>query len=336
MSSAIPNDGMPPCFHMMHAGKPLSSHGYPRPFDKDFHKKMFNIHTKKLGLYSYKAAQISTSLMRYTEQLRNLDSTVPEMQRQIRGLQQWKSLGSGKYMHLSMEKLLHLYSECLDDLFFGGILKGFYKIRFVDPSVIPGLHGVCSWLCSFEHGFEIDIAISNRGAKSLEVLNQRSRLRQYLGTLTHEMVHAVFQLYCCRTCTSCKTNVNHDVGPSGHSIMWQKLAMSIEDTLNQYPAFAGDGTFDFSRSNSFYLEYFGNRRFRPNISLQQSLTIRQLEGLKLDTWITQETRVHIQTRDRQRAAIRRKDAADRKKGLKPKAVVLSGRIAKPTSASSPH
>ena len=47
MASGIPDDGKPPCFHMMHAGKPLSSHGYPRPFDETFHGKPFRIYAQK-------------------------------------------------------------------------------------------------------------------------------------------------------------------------------------------------------------------------------------------------------------------------------------------------
>lgn len=120
MSSGVPQDGMPPCFHMMHAGKPLSSHGHPRPPVKAFHLNAFKIYTRKLGLYSHKPEQVSSSLVRYSKQLYSLNPRARGMQRQIEGLQQWKKLDSGEYKHLGIGELLCVYSECFDALFWGG------------------------------------------------------------------------------------------------------------------------------------------------------------------------------------------------------------------------
>lgn len=75
----------------------------------------------------------------------------------------------------STEELLYFYSKCFDDLFFGGILKGFYKILFVDPEMIPGANGRCAYYGPFEHGFEIQITLSNRqGILSFESLDRPS------------------------------------------------------------------------------------------------------------------------------------------------------------------
>lgn len=237
---------------MMHDGKPLYSHGYPRPFDKAFHGRSFKRHTRPLGLYSYRPAQISSSLIKYIERLHNPDPKLKKMprRRQVLGLLSWKNLesrgygGTGSLQNPNTELLLHAYSECFDNLFFGGVLHGFYKIRFVDPSLIPGFDGKCCWRRSFEHGFEIDIILSDRrNNKLFEALDRPSQLRGYLGTLLHEMTHAVFQLYCCHTCTSCNKRYKREVGASGHSMQWQKLAISIEDTINQCPDLIGGGTF---------------------------------------------------------------------------------------------
>lgn len=343
MASGIPDDGKPPCFHMMHAGKPLSSHGYPRPFDETFHGKPFRIYAQKVGLYSYNPAQISSSLIRYTELLRNLDPS-PEsiqwnryMQRQRQGLRQWKRLESGKYEHLGVEKLLDAYAKCIDDLFFGGLLKGFYKIGFMDSSVMRGVYGWCSHGRKFEHGFEIEIKISNcRGLGSFEIMNRPSQLREYLNTLIHEMIHALFQLYCCESCPGCIAKNEAGVGTSGHIMSWQSLAISIEDVLNECPDFIGAMPFDLGRSTSFSLEFNGDEDFCCNSSLQETLTKHQLTKLRLSSWTYLEILERIEGRDVKRAATRRKEAAARRKELKQKKAVLGGRISKPDWPYSRH
>lgn len=340
MSSRILHDDEHPCFNLLHNGKPLSSHGYFRSFDETFHGKPFFMHTPKRGLYSYKPAQISKSLIKYTEELRNpnpkVKRTVRQLNLQHNGLRQWKRLELRKYEHRGAEELLCDYAKCFDNLFFGGVLERFYKISFVEPALTPGVIGVCSSGCSFEHGFEIDIKITNtQPSGSLQSLDEQSQRRDYLGVLIHEMVHAAFQLYCCRTCTPCEDRHSNEVGTSGHSMSWQRLAKSIENVLNQLPVFIGAGTWDLARSRSFCLEYNGNADFDANVNLQDSLSIRQLEGLKLDFPSFTNIRDQIQIRKKKRAAARRREAKARKE-WEPKKTVRGGRISKPKRLSSRH
>lgn len=175
-----------------------------------------------------------------------------------------------------------------------------------------------------------------RGNGSFEALDQPSQLRKYLGTLLHEMVHAVFQLFCCRTCEPCRTRRKDEVGTSGHSMMWQKLAISIEDTLNNCSHFAGGVAFDLNRSYSFIKEFEGDHDHKANRTLQKSLTMRQLRGLKLDSWATRKVKKFLRVRDTQRAANRRKDAAARRRKLKTKTEVLGGRVSKSNTPRSRH
>lgn len=340
ISSRILHDDEHPCFKLLHNGKPLSSHGYRRPFDETFHGKPFFIHTPKRGLYSYKPAQISSSLIKYTEELRNpnprLKRTMRQFNLQHHGLREWRRLESRKYEHWGAEELLCDYGKCFDNLFFGGALKRFYKISFVEPALTPDAIGLCSSGCSFEHGFEIDIKITNtQPSGSLQSLNKQSQRRDYLGVLLHEMVHAVFQLYCCRTCTPCEDKHSNEVGASGHSMSWQRLAKSIENVLNQLPVFIGAETWDLARSISFCLEYNGDSNCDANVNLQDSLTIRQLEGLKLDSWAFSDIRDQIQIRRKKRAAARRREAKARKE-REPKKTVLGGRVSKPNRPRSRH
>lgn len=298
---------------MMHAGKPLCSHGNPRPCDKAFHGKPLHICSRRRGLYSYTPKQISSSLIRYTKQLSNLDPKRKSMQTRTQGLQRWKILESREtYRHLSTEEQLHQYSECLDDLFFGGLLKGFYKIRFLDDAkLLKVKYGSCSahMYSSFPygHGYELHIDILNRThSHSFQRLDRPSQLKSYLGTLVHEMVHAVFALYSCYDCSPCVTRFTDEVGTSGHGMLWQKLAMSIEHALNHHPDLMNGWTYDLGRSRSFVLEYNGNPSFPANKTLQNSLTIRQLGELKLDSSTTWQIRGLLQTRDTQRTVYRKR------------------------------
>jgi hypothetical protein len=327
--------------HILHNGEPLSSQGYPRSYDEAFHGKPFLIYARNRGLYSYTPAQILSSLIRYIEWLRNPDADMNTMEGprklQARGLLLWKELESGKFKWNDTKGLLEAYSCCFDFLFFGGLLKGLYKIKFVDPATIRGANGTCSWPRSFEHGFEIEITLSNRrGRESFESLDQPSQLRKYLGTLVHEMAHAVFHLYCCYRCSLCSSRYEYEVGTSGHSMVWQKLAMTIEDVLNQCPVFIGAVAFDLTRSRSFFLEYHGDEYFKPNIRLQNTLTVRQLIGLKLDGRTTRRIKGLLQVRDTQRAANRRKDVAGRRRKLKSKTEVQGGRVSKSNTPRSRH
>jgi hypothetical protein len=329
--------------HKLHNGQPLSSHGYPRPYNDAFHGKPFFMHTPKRGLYSYKPGQVSSSLVRYTEELRNPNPKLKRTQRQNilqkRGLKRWESLESGEHEHLGMEEVLVLYAKCFNDLFFGGVLRGFCKIRFVDSTAMGSK---CTGLCrsgrSFEHRFEIDIMISNRRQhSSFQAQDQPSKLRYYLSVLLHEMVHAVLDLYCCYTCRPCITRSKDEVGISGHSTSWQKLAVSIENVLNECLNSKGAKPFDLNRSYSFFLEFTGTEDYSCNRTLQKTLTKRKLLSLNLTPRTTRKISGKIQARDRERVAARRKAAEDLKKGLVvPKRGVQGGRVSKSDRSNSRH
>ncbi|KFY01641.1 hypothetical protein O988_02622 [Pseudogymnoascus sp. VKM F-3808] len=320
---------------ILHDGKPLSSHGYPRPFDKEFHGKPLEIYNGRPGLYSYKPEQVSSSLIEYIQHLHNPDEMETEQKEnhsQGLGLQQWKSLESGEHKNLGIGELLRLYAKCFDLLFFGGLLKGFYRISFLDSTIMPPFTwGQCCSGWKFKHGFEIEIRISNmRHIESFQVLDEPAQLRKLLGTLAHEMVHAVFQLYCCRTCDPCIVKESRKVGPSGHSVLWQELAISVEDTLNKCPLFTGGGAFDLNRSYSFFREFNGDEDCDCNVYLQDSLTQRQLGNLRLSA----RTNGKIEAQIRDRDFKRRQEA--RKKAKPSEAVVLKGRVSKANSIGPRH
>lgn len=57
-------------------------------------------------------------------------------------------------------------------------------------------------------------------------------MQDYLGPLLHEMVHAVFELYCCWWCPGCLVTYDNAVGVAGHDLLRQTTALAIEEALN--------------------------------------------------------------------------------------------------------
>lgn len=307
-------------------------------FDEDSHGTSSQKFPFAFRLYSQTPERLSSSLVAYIGELHNSSSPSEITLMQIQGIQRWKDLSSVGYSHLTTEEHLQLYSECINDIFFGRLLKGLYKLSVVDIKTIPGALALVRPNDSPSHPEtlpsrrtpEVFIKIGKESDESPEPHCRLALLKYYLELLLHEMVHAVFIVYCCQTCPSCAVKYKDEVGCSGHSILWQRVANAIESAVNRNECFRiHKGHFDLYRSRSFHLEYTTN----PN--LRETLTIYQLGSLNLNGWTsrdgptTTEIQDLLQVRDKQRSVIRRKKAAeDRKRGPQPKPSVAGGRISK--------
>ncbi|ESZ95116.1 hypothetical protein SBOR_4483 [Sclerotinia borealis F-4128] len=60
-----------------------------------------------------------------------------------------------------------------------------------------------------------------------DITNRQERLRSYLETLLHEMIHAFLNIYTC-LCSKCSHDIPKTVGHTGHGLPWHKIANSIE------------------------------------------------------------------------------------------------------------
>lgn len=60
-----------------------------------------------------------------------------------------------------------------------------------------------------------------------DITIREDRLRSYLETLLHEMIHAFLNIYTC-LCSKCSYDIPRTIGHTGHGLPWHKIANSIE------------------------------------------------------------------------------------------------------------
>ncbi|KAJ8065383.1 hypothetical protein OCU04_006072 [Sclerotinia nivalis] len=60
-----------------------------------------------------------------------------------------------------------------------------------------------------------------------DIANRQERLRSYLETLLHEMIHAFLNIYTC-LCSKCSHDIPRTIGHTGHGLPWHKIADNIE------------------------------------------------------------------------------------------------------------
>lgn len=130
-----------------------------------------------------------------------------------------------------------------NDLFFGGLLKGFVQIEiFMQKYTRERIFGLCEGYSRVTHPgevlgprfrkekVEVLIAICDRdnldsnAKQRLGYLNPFKRVKLYQETLLHEMLHALFGIYECN-CDDCFT-----VSNGGHDRYWQAAAERVENS----------------------------------------------------------------------------------------------------------
>ena len=152
----------------------------------------------------------------------------------IQALNRWKvlipELLDGGYWRDTEFDIKNIFFV-LDDFLFLGALRERCRVEWVDERTTGWLQHKIGWCEPAE--------VTNReptqwirlirptGAK------QRS-VQEILGTLMHEMCHAIFAFKCgCYRCR-CPLNKMNGEGLSGHGPSWDKLRRSIEKTANQH------------------------------------------------------------------------------------------------------
>lgn len=134
--------------------------------------------------------------------------------------------------HHTDEKVLGAYAAIFDDLFFFGSLFPRCRIFLVkgkkgeDPNLrghtihqeINKLKGKAPF---FEKHLETEITIIKLREK-----DRPARLRNYLGTLLHEMIHAFLEIWGCRI-NGC-WDLWQQQGLRGHGYAWQDAASALE------------------------------------------------------------------------------------------------------------
>ncbi|KAL2063308.1 hypothetical protein VTL71DRAFT_5113 [Oculimacula yallundae] len=151
---------------------------------------------------------------------------------------------------LEDERILIQYFDIFNGVFFFGALK-FCKLRFEDDDENLGsCAGGGECLQERIHIPDNFACLIRIRPMISEFPNRESRLKEYMETLLHEMLHAWFSLFTCR-CETCNEATDNILGPSGHADGWQLASLAIQEA--SWPLL---GTaLDLGRVNGMISEY---------------------------------------------------------------------------------
>lgn len=201
--------------------------------DKDFHLRPLT-ETSRISLYSHAPEQIAEFIR----------SVLPKSFIPLTGEQQvaitiYNWMRSQHDVNPEDTNLLLEYFHVFDQLFFRGALRGLCFIQLLpfdpDSKGQEVLGDFTSHRCSgfndrdFDRAFEGRIRIGNL-KNDKDFSNGEARLHQHLGTLLHEALHAIFEIYCCFSCSNCKRHDIETLGELGHGKQWQETAELIEES----------------------------------------------------------------------------------------------------------
>ena len=133
-------------------------------------------------------------------------------------------------------KALFDFFAILDDYFFRGALRPWVSIELadtIDSSRKSSQGGRTLGLASPDPEREGHVKI-----KILKPANgwDKSTFREVMGTVLHEMTHAIFKVYECQKsgCSSPISKALHTGAPwSGHGPSWRRLGQAIENEANR-------------------------------------------------------------------------------------------------------
>jgi len=166
-----------------------------------------------------------------------------------------------------------------NDLFFGGLLKGFVRIEiYLEEFTRERTFSLCDGYTEVKYpGRELDprfrkeqvevlIGICNRDNSLSNAKNPSSRMnpfkraKLYQETLLHEILHALFYIYECN-CSSSPNNFNGSHGPC-----WQAAAERVENNgcLGWHP--------NLERMHSLVCDLYGRSNL-PNDAVLRSLRL---------------------------------------------------------------
>lgn len=119
----------------------------------------------------------------------------------------------------------------LDDFLFLGALRDSCKVEWVDECMTGWTHHSIGWFETAE--------VTNRGPTLWirlvrPTVAKKLTVQGILGTLMHEMCHAILAFRCfCYRCR-CPLNRMNSAGLSGHGPSWDKLRRPVEKTANRH------------------------------------------------------------------------------------------------------
>jgi hypothetical protein len=242
MTTVLWQETVPPTIHN---GKILSkTENYPRsqtrppvtgehhttPGDRTHRDGTFY---KQLHLYSHTSEQIVAAIKQYATQPPPFCINI-----QNDAILEYQKLRSRSEQNPDNPAVLLEYLNLFDDMFFMGGLK---KLCYIEVhSVLEGRWGDCTshqhqpHFLTFRYPYEIRIRMRNL-REHPKYRDPQVRLHNYLGTLLHECIHAIFGLYVCWSHQECQSHARESQGLRGHMHAWQDIAALLEDNTAKLP-----------------------------------------------------------------------------------------------------
>ncbi|TVY68976.1 hypothetical protein LSUE1_G006083 [Lachnellula suecica] len=198
---------------------------------------------------SYSREEISKAIVDNVKRLSSGDMSP----RQVEAVARMKYLGTVNVMQPENLEDFHKWFGFFNDLYFGGLLKGYCRIETYNfKDMGKRVDGHCRGYFHIDiPGQELDprfrketvdghIAILRydvgyyREIGSSHFTDPFTRWKNYFDTLLHEMLHAVDGIYGYYCLESCCAEVEETWG---HDIYWQAAAQALEDSkvLGWYP-----------------------------------------------------------------------------------------------------
>lgn len=123
-------------------------------------------------------------------------------------------------------------AQIFGDYYYRRALRKYITIEWVEGVQWLGRTGT---ILDGKGGIRISIQIQKPSPLTPGDVWTERTVQNLLGTLIHELAHAVFRLYGC-ICLSCMCLFNriNGIGVTGHGDSWIELAQAMEDGANQY------------------------------------------------------------------------------------------------------
>lgn len=120
----------------------------------------------------------------------------------------------------------------LDDFLFLRALRNRCRVEWVDECQIGWKRDSVGWC---ECGEETNRGLTQWIRLVRPTVKKPKTVQEVLGTLMHEMCHAIFAFKCdCSSCRRCLLNKINGEGLTGHGPSWKKVRQSIENTANKH------------------------------------------------------------------------------------------------------
>jgi hypothetical protein len=218
--------------------------GLERPFTENRHKATFL--ANKLGSYSRRRGDRLTRLQKLAL-LRFHDDQVYDLR---------------DHVEYSDDEVLRAYVDLFDELFFFATLRSCCVFRFVHKRE-EGKFGAVE--DEYKLVLQDQLPIRERRCKVIlynrlpEENTRYKRLKGYMGTLLHEMIHAFFRLWACDDDECTYTWDRIGKRGSEHGEVWQDVACALEKAVRDDKLLNLDLT--LNRAAALALELFvGGRK----------------------------------------------------------------------------